>query len=152
MRNIEIFIEGNIKLPYKEVKENFFKTVAESVLIYTGTDNISVNIILTDNSYMKSLNSKYRGKDVPTDVISFAYRDEPFPVIEESSEELGDVYISLEKASDQAAEYEVTLADELKRLIIHGLLHLLGYDHEKSREEHDRMTSLEEKIFSSIKV
>ena len=152
MRNIKIFTEGDIALPYMGIKKQFFKKVTENALIHTATDNVSVNVILTDNNYMKSLNSEYRGKDVPTDVISFAYRDEPFPVIENSPEELGDIYISLEKASEQAAEYEVTLTDELKRLIIHGLLHLLGYDHEKSQEEHEKMASLEEKIFSMIKI
>lgn len=152
MRNIEIFIEGNITLPYKNVQDNFFKAVAENTLKHTDTDNVTVNIILTDNEYIKSLNSGHRGKNVPTDVISFAYRDEPFPFIENTAEELGDIYISLEKASEQAAEYEVTLHDELKRLIIHGLLHLLGYDHERSREDHERMTSLEEKIFIMVKI
>jgi probable rRNA maturation factor len=67
-------------------------------------------------------------------------------------EELGDIYISLETASKQALEYEVTLVEEIKRLIIHGALHLLGYDHEKSPEEEKRMNSLEEEIFNKIKI
>jgi probable rRNA maturation factor len=152
MRLIEVFIEKNIELPYKGILENFFRSIAESALVYTGTDNVSVNIILTDNSFIKSLNLEYRGKDSPTDVISFAYRDEPFPVADGSIEELGDIYISLEKAAAQADEYEVTLEDELKRLIIHGMLHILGYDHEKSPGEDERMSSLEEKIFTFIKI
>jgi len=152
MRNIEIFTEGNITLPYKDLKENFFHSITESTLKQTGTDNISVNLILTDDEYIKSINSEYRGKDKPTDVISFAYRDDPFPVIDNPMEELGDIYISLEKASEQAVEYEVTLADELKRLIIHGVLHLLGYDHELSSEDEKTMNTLEEKIFNAIKI
>ncbi|HNX24550.1 MAG TPA: rRNA maturation RNase YbeY [Spirochaetota bacterium] len=152
MRNIEIFTEGNINLPYKNLAENFFLSITDSTLIETETDNVSVNLILTDDEYIKSINSGYRGKDKPTDVISFAYRDDPFPVIDNPVEELGDIYISLERASEQAVEYEVTLADELKRLVIHGVLHLLGYDHELSEEDEKRMNILEEKIFNAIKI
>lgn len=152
MLSIEIFTEGDITLPYKELAEDFFSTITENTLIQTATDNVSLNIILTDNEYIKSINSDYRGKDTPTDVISFAYRDDPFPVIDNPMEELGDVFISLEKASEQAIEYEVTLAEELKRLIIHGVLHLLGYDHEKSDEEEKKMNALEEKIFNAVKI
>jgi probable rRNA maturation factor len=151
MRLIEIFTEGSITLPYKELTEELFFTIAEKTFIETETDNISVNLILTDDEYITSINSEYRGKDKPTDVISFAYRDDPFPIIDNPMEELGDIYISLETASKQALEYEVTLVEEIKRLIIHGALHLLGYDHEKSPEEEKRMNSLEEEIFNKIK-
>jgi probable rRNA maturation factor len=152
MRNIEIFTEGDITLPYKGLEENFFLSITDSTLIQTETDNVAVNLILTDNEYIKTINSEYRGKDTPTDVISFAYRDDPFPIIDNPMEELGDIYISLEKASEQAVEYEVTLAEELKRLIIHGVLHLLGYDHELSEQDEKAMNSLEEKIFNVIKI
>lgn len=150
MRNIEIFTEGNVSLPFNDIDEKFFSMIADRSLTQTATDNVSINLILTDNEYIKTINNEYRGKDTPTDVISFAYRDDPFPVIEDTIEELGDIYISLEKASEQAVEYGTTLADELKRLIIHGILHLLGYDHEKSEEEEKRMNALEEKIFNTI--
>jgi probable rRNA maturation factor len=150
MRNIEIFTEGNIKLPYKTLTESFFSSITDGTLVQCKTDNVSVNLILTDNEYIQTINSEYRGKDQPTDVISFAYRDDPFPIIDNPMEELGDIYISLEKASEQAIEYEVSIEDELKRLMIHGVLHLLGYDHEKSEEDEKRMNLLEEKIFSAI--
>lgn len=152
MRNIEIFTEGDISLPYMGLGENFFLSITESTLVQTETDNVAVNLILTDNEYIKTINSEYRGKDTPTDVISFAYRDDPFPIIDNSMEELGDIYISLEKASEQAVEYEVTPAEELKRLIIHGVLHLLGYDHELSEQDEMVMNTLEEKIFNAIKI
>jgi probable rRNA maturation factor len=152
MRNIEIFTEGNITLPYRTLAENFFSSITDGALIQCKTDNVSVNLILTDNEYIKTVNSEYRGKDQPTDVISFAYRDDPFPIIDNPMEELGDIYISLEKASEQAIEYEVSIEDELKRLMIHGVLHLLGYDHERSEEDEKKMNLLEEKIFSAIKL
>lgn len=151
MSNIAIFTEGVISLPYKNMTEKFFYSITDTVLILTKTVNVSLNLILTDNEYIKSLNSEYRHKNKPTDVISFAYRDDPFPVIADTVEELGDIYISLEKASEQAVEYEVTLADELIRLIIHGVLHLLGYDHEISEEEEKKMNLLEDKLFNELK-
>ncbi len=152
MRSIEIFTEGNITLPYKDLTEELFFSITDKTFIKTETDNISVNLILTDDEYITSINSEYRGKEKPTDVISFAYRDDPFPIIDNPMEELGDIYISLETASKQAVEYEVTLAEEIKRLIIHGVLHLLGYDHEKSAEDEKKMNSLEEDIFNAIKI
>lgn len=113
-------------------------------------DKVSISIILTDNETIHEINREYRGKDKPTDVISFAYRDEPFPSPEDIAEELGDIYISLEKAEEQAPEFEVTFRDELKRLLVHGILHLLGYDHERSPEDEKKMQALEEKITGSI--
>ncbi|MCL1834264.1 MAG: rRNA maturation RNase YbeY [Leptospirales bacterium] len=155
MRNIGIFTEGEISLPYNGIGKKFFTAAAEKVFNIIDIDNISINIILTDNKFIRSINKDYREKNRPTDVISFAYRDaaspdESFPAITEAIEELGDIYISLEKASEQSSAYGVSLKDELKRLLIHGILHLLGYDHEISKEEDKRMSSLEDEIFNKI--
>jgi probable rRNA maturation factor len=65
-------------------------------------------------------------------------------------EELGDIYISLEKAEEQAKDFEVTFMDESLRLLIHGILHLLGYDHERSIEDEKIMQKLEEDILQKI--
>ena len=72
---------------------------------------------------------------MPTDIIAFSYRENPFPKIDSKSEPLGDIYISLEKASENARIYEIAFENEVKRLIIHGVLHLTGYDHDNSNEE-----------------
>jgi len=150
MRNIGIFTEGNISLPYKNIGKKFFTATAEKVFEMIDIGNISVNIILTDNKFIQSINKNYRKKNRPTDVISFAYRDELFPSLEGNIEELGDIYISLEKASEQSVDYGVSFKDELKRLLIHGILHLLDYDHELSDEEAKKMTAMEDKIFNKI--
>jgi len=150
MRKIEVFTEGEVSLPYSGITKDYILTCSEKVLEHTGTDNVSVSIILTDNETIHEINLEYRGKDKPTDVISFAYRDEPFPAPDNIAEELGDIYISLEKAIGQAAEYEVTLQAEMKRLLIHGILHLLGYDHEKSPEDEKKMQDFEERLISII--
>jgi len=150
MRNIGIFVEGNITLPYNKTGKKFFAATTEKIFNISNIDNIRVNIILTDNKFIQSINKDYRKKNSPTDVISFAYRDDQFPNLNSEIEELGDMYISLEKASEQSLDYGVSFKDELKRLLIHGILHLIGYDHELSDEEAKKMSDLEDKIFNSI--
>ena len=150
MRNIGIFVEGNITLPYNKTGKKFFAATAEKIFNIINIDNIRVNVILTDNKFIQSINKDYRKKNKPTDVISFAYRDDQFPNLNSEIEELGDIYISLEKASEQSLDYGVSFKDELKRLLIHGILHLIGYDHEISDEEEKKMSGMEERIFNSI--
>ena len=151
MINIGIFTEGNISLPYNNIGKKFFTATTEKVFNIIDIDNISVNIILTDNKFIQSINKNYRKKNSPTDVISFAYRDDDlFPSHKGNMEELGDVYISLEKASEQSLDFGVSLKDELKRLLIHGILHLLGYDHELSAEEEKKMSDMEDNVFNKV--
>ena len=150
MRAIEVFTEGDVSLPYNGIDSKYISAVSAKILEQTATDNVSVSVILTDNAAIHEINLEYRGKDNATDVISFAYRDEPFPAPAGITEELGDVYISLEKAAEQAAEFGVTFVEEMHRLLVHGILHLLGYDHERSPEDEKKMQELEEKIIDLI--
>lgn len=85
-----------------------------------GLKDSEVSILLTDDDGIRELNKKYRSIDRPTDVLSFSMDD---------SSMLGDIVVSLERVSAQAAQYGVTFDTELSRLLVHGLLHLLGYDH-----------------------
>jgi probable rRNA maturation factor len=87
-----------------------------------------------------ALNRQYRGKDKPTDVLSFPLADELQPFL------LGDVIISVETAARQAQRRGHTLREELQTLLIHGILHLLGYDHEVSRSEAIRMRRKEREM------
>lgn len=89
---------------------------------------------------MHDLNRRYRGKDKPTDVLSFPLADNLQPWL------LGDVVISVETAARQAQRRGHTLPDELQTLLIHGILHLLGYDHEVSRREAIRMRRKEQEV------
>lgn len=110
-----------------------------------------VSVSIVDNRYIHKINKKYRHIDRPTDVISFAFLDSennyekmlfsPGPVV------LGDIYISLEKAKEQAEEYGHSLHRELSFLFVHGLLHLLGYDH-MNKEDEKEMFQLQEEILS----
>lgn len=106
-------------------------------------NNCYFNIIFVDNDYIQKLNKQYRGIDKVTDVISFALEDDKTFNPEERV--LGDIYISLDKATSQALEYGHSLTRELCFLSVHGLLHLLGYDHMNSADE-KIMFSLQDKI------
>lgn len=110
-----------------------------------------VSISIVDNKYIHKINKKYRGIDRPTDVISFAFLDGEInkEQIFHSDNEvcLGDIYISLDKAKEQAEEYKHSLERELSFLFIHGLLHLLGYDH-MTKEDEEVMFALQEEILN----
>jgi probable rRNA maturation factor len=97
-----------------------------------GRDDSAVSLSLIDDAAMRALNREYRGKDAPTDVLSFPL-DGPKPAPSREAL-LGDVVISVETARRQAAGYDGTLQRELYRLLIHGLLHLLGHDHVRADE------------------
>lgn len=148
--DVKIFTEGKISLPYTNLSKKKIKSITESAVTYLDLEDVSIAIILTDDEYITSVNKEYRHKDKATDVISFAYRENPFPEVDSRCENLGDIYISLEKAQDQAKDYGVSFIDEMKRLIIHGILHLTGMDHEKSVEEAEMMRTREEELFNNI--
>jgi len=91
-----------------------------------------LSILLADDATIHELNRTYRDTDAPTDVLSFAQGEgDAFAQPEGTARHLGDVAISVDTARRQAADYAVTLQDELAHLLVHGILHLLGYDHEQ---------------------
>ena len=85
-----------------------------------------VSLVLADDSALQHLNSEYRGIDSPTDVLSFDLRDGVHP----PENEMGEIYISVERAAVQAREVHRSFQEEVTHLAIHGLLHLFGYDHD----------------------
>ena len=119
-----------------------------------------VNVLLTDDAGIQALNAEHRNLDRPTDVLSFPLQDlVPGEAIEPTDADcdpesgaylLGDMAISLERASAQAEEYGHSLARELSFLAVHSILHLLGYDHERSPEEEALQFSLTEEILVGI--
>lgn len=96
-------------------------------------DNVEFNVIFVDINKIHEINKTYRNIDRPTDVISFALEDNLD--IELDHRLLGDIYICIEKAHEQAIEYNHSFLREIAFLMIHGLLHLLGYDHMEKEEE-----------------
>lgn len=111
-----------------------------TVLEQEGTPACEVSVYLTDDEEIRALNASYRGKDAPTDVLSFAFED----ATHEDKQEawlpgdmpllLGDIVISIERAKAQAQDYGHKFERELAFLAVHGTLHLLGYDHETTDE------------------
>jgi rRNA maturation RNase YbeY len=99
---------------------------------------------------MRILNRRYRGLDKTTDVLSFPLLDAEAPP-SNMPLPLGDIVVNLHKAKRQAEEYGVSFNEELKRLLIHGLVHLIGYDHEKSRYQKIRMEAKERELFDLLK-
>ena len=107
-----------------------------------------ISVSLVDNKFIHEMNRDYRGIDRPTDVISFAFLDnEDRQALYKGKEPvcLGDIYISVDKAKEQAEEYGHSLERELSFLFVHGLLHLLGYDH-MSEEDEKVMFKLQDEI------
>ena len=108
-----------------------------------ASSDAELSVLLTDNSEISELNSQFRSKATPTDVLSFP-ASEDFEKNKQGM--LGDVVISLERAESQCADFGNTFPEEVHRLLVHGVLHLLGYDHENVSEEKAReMEALEEK-------
>ena len=103
---------------------------ADTVGKIYGVENAELSVTLTTDEKIHALNKKYRGIDRPTDVLSFAFRESDEPeILGETVEILGDIIISIERAEIQAADFGHSFLREIIFLEVHGLLHLLGYDH-----------------------
>ena len=132
MSKIEVFNQLD-----EEIKElDTVLKVLESAVIKEKLEDVTFNLIIVDNEYIHELNKNYRGIDRETDVITFALEDEDSLIMpEEVDRNLGDIYISIDKARSQAEEYGHGLLRELSFLAVHGFYHLLGYDHMTEEEE-----------------
>ena len=114
------------------------------MLAYLGLRDRDLSILLTDNRRIAALNKKCFGKDGPTNVISFSYAD-GF-----QDEVLGDLVISVERARQEAEQADMPFYERLFALVIHGLLHVLGFDHEKGGPEARRMRHREQKLLGYV--
>ena len=102
---------------------------------------VELSLVITNEERVQELNRIYRGKDEPTDVLSFALQDgEPFVAPPDGILHLGEVFISYPQAVTQAKEYNHSIELEVAILAIHGVLHLLGYDHETQEDEREMRT------------
>jgi len=111
------------------------------------------SLAFVDNKTIKRLNKNYRGKDCVTDVLSFAEDFKDFVDLPVDKKYLGEIVISVPQAKKQAKDLGCSLKNEVARLIIHGLSHLIGYDHEgTSQKEADKMLSFEKKILIRLNI
>jgi probable rRNA maturation factor len=120
----------------EEVEEiEILEKLINYALTYEKVSNAIFSITFIDNEKIHQMNKQYRNIDRSTDVLSFAFEDNEEVVCDGQARMLGDIYISLDKAHEQALEYGHTYLRELSFLMIHGLLHLLGYDHMNAEDE-----------------
>lgn len=145
MSSFSILVDGS--QTYKELTE---QTLVDA-LKYLKLSNLAISVLYINDIEMQKLNKDFRGKDKPTDVLSFAMRDgEQFPKAEQI-ENLGDIVISLDTAKRQAEEFGVIIEDEIRRLLVHACLHLLGYEHEDvSDDKAKEMFELQEVILAGL--
>lgn len=141
--NIEVFNETSNSLD-EELKDlnELLCNICKDEDIGDG----EFNIIIVDKKKIQELNKEYRNIDRVTDVISFALEDDDTFKLD-NYRVLGDIYICLEKAREQALEYGHSFKRELSFLAVHGLLHLLGYDH-MTKEDEEIMFSKQEEVLS----
>ena len=150
----------NLTVDYKDEQEIFDVRVAMkaivrkaifNTLIYEGFDkDVEVSVTFTDNEKIKELNAKYRNKDSATDVLSFPMFASMDEMEYMDTVPLGDIVISLEKAKEQAHNFYHGSYHELAFLSIHSTLHLLGYDHETSKEDEEDMFRRQKEIMEII--
>ena len=130
----------------KELPTRALKKIAQAILVLVGQAEAELSLALIGNSEMQKLNVKYRGKDYPTDVLSFPVDETLLP----AHPILGDVIISVQMARQQAKDRGRTADEEMVTLLIHGIVHLLGYDHERSANDARVMKRLENKIYRQL--
>lgn len=120
-------------------------------LLHLQLQSSELSVVFVNSRRMKLLNSMYRGTKKDTDVLSFPLMDGQPHHGPQGALILGDIVISVPRALKQAEEFEVRFYDELLRLLIHGLLHLIGYDHEINACQKKKMEKKETELFNAIK-
>jgi probable rRNA maturation factor len=131
--------QKNYRIPRKSLKKK-----AQVVLNALGCPDAELSILLLDDSQISILNKKYLKREGPTNVIAFPMREGPFAEL--TPDLLGDVVISLETAAREGTAAGISMGDRLTELLVHGILHLCGYDHETSEKEALRMEEKNQEI------
>lgn len=148
--NLAVWISNDQeKVPLTEAQESLIQQVAQRALEMAGTEALTeaeVSVSLVDDEAITDLNRDHRGLHKPTDVLSFSQLEgEELAALPEGEPVLlGDIVISLERCMEQAADYGHSFERELGFLVAHGMLHLLGFDHQTPEEEAGMMAKTEE--------
>lgn len=118
------------------LKKRFFLPFLKKAAELLDIPEKEVELVLIDDAAIREINKNTRGKDVPTDVLSFANRETKDESMRDANS-LGQIFISVETAAKNAAEMEQSLEEELEFLFVHGLLHCAGYDHQNAALEEE---------------
>ena len=143
--------QGELTSHQRQLAEKLLAFAAEQLQL---KDNDEMSLTFVKNPEIKEINAKYRGVDRATDVISFAINDDDEEIVMDDEmaamipKDLGDLFISIDKVKEQALFLGHSEDRELGFLVVHGFLHLNGYDHEKPADE-EKMFSLQEKILDA---
>jgi len=124
------------------IDKKTFSTVAKKVLLGENRETESISLALVGKEEIKKLNKKFRGKDKPTDVLSFNLNEGNY---------LGEIIICPDVVKENAKKYGVSAKSEMLKVFVHGILHLCGYDHEKSEKEAEEMEKKQENYLSKVK-
>ena len=130
---------------------SYLDEVIHETLKHENVSNALFSIIFVSNEEIKEINKIYRGLDRVTDVISFALEDN----LDDTGLELrmlGDIYISIPRMIEQAKSYLHSEKRELSFLVVHGMLHLLGYDHTRSKEEEELQFGIQDEILDKLDI
>ena len=147
-----IYISNNQdKIPFTRSLRDVVKGAVKTTLEYENfTRAAEVSVTITDDNHIAELNLEYREKKGATDVLSFPLMDLELNGPEVCA--IGDVVLSLQRAVAQAEEYGHSLEKEVAFLVIHSVLHLLGYDHENEEKDKGEMRKREKKIESKLNI
>ncbi|KAF8085578.1 hypothetical protein N665_0663s0022 [Sinapis alba] len=151
IQNIAEMLRLNVpmamKLAFNGLKDSKYKTRETDIEDVGGFETVELSVMLCNDEFICKLNKEWRGEDHPTDVLSMSQHvpELKLPVLM-----MGDIVISVETAARQAAERGHSLLDEIRVLVIHGMLHLLGFDHEISDEAEKEMEEEEELLLKSL--
>ncbi len=137
-------------LTTSSIDKSFIKKVAEEVIKGEDKEGADLSIAIVESEEIKKVNNSYRGKNEVTNVLSFSESDVSSDYPEIRNNHLGEVLICLEKVKKDAREQEIDQEKELTKVLIHGILHLLGYDHERSEEEAKKMEDKQNYYLSNI--
>lgn len=153
--NLSIVSENSQdKIPVtEELQSLIFRAIQETLLQEEIDFDCTVSLTYTDNAGIRAFNLEYRGKDAVTDVLSFPMFDtekETIYALDGMPAELGDVVLSLERANEQARLFGHSFAREAAFLCVHSVLHLLGYDHERSKDEDRLMREKQRAIMRAL--
>lgn len=134
------------------IGEEKVQEIARQTFKFLKKDKITISVAIVDNNTIKKFNKNYRGKNKPTDVLSFGERDSKKDFINPKKEEyLGEIIISYPEVQKQAKEDKKNNIYIFKKLLVHGILHLLGYEHEGGGQKEKKMFKLQEEILNKIK-
>ena len=151
MLKLSLSLQQNFQAPELVLKRAYLKKVVETSLRHIATQsNCEIGIACVDNAESHQLNLEYRGKDKPTNVLSFPsdLPDEMAAILD--SFPIGDLVICIPVVLQEAIDQQKTPIEHFTHMLVHGTLHLMGYDHETSEEDAEEMEALEIEILKKL--